>query len=374
MKSIALCAASGRCDPRARICAVAPTRRPEALIEQIQTAFAEFKKKNDERLLKAGRPRRGRDHGRAGHNDQRHDRRASAAYEDQQKKIAAAQLQPGDRKIADPEYTKRVEFVRPHGNISERVQASVDKSSSAAGGYLAPTEWDRTITDKLVKISPMRADLPSAVDQRRGLLEAVQPPRHGLGWVGDQAARRRPTRRRSARSPTRRASCTRTRPRRRACSTTRRSTSSSSSATTSPPSSLGRKARRSSRADGTNKPNGILTYVTGAANAAAHPFGAVLVRTATGTVNKLDKADDIVSFVHDLPSEKTEGAQFVMNRNTLAAVRLLKDTQNRYLWQPSYQAGQPQTLQGYPITEAADMPDIATGAIPILFGDFRRRT
>jgi HK97 family phage major capsid protein len=122
--------------------------------------------------------------------------------------------------------------------------------------------------------------------------------------------------------------------------------------------------------DGANKPNGILTHVTGGTNAAAHPFGAILVRNATGTAGSLDKADDIVNLVHDLPSQVAGDARFAMNRATLAAVRLLKDNQDRYLWQPSYQAGQPQTLLGYPVTEIPDMPDVATGAVPVLFGDF----
>jgi HK97 family phage major capsid protein len=50
----------------------------------------------------------------------------------------------------------------------------------------------------------------------------------------------------------------------------------------------------------------------------------------------------------------------------------LTDGQNNYLWQPSYQAGAPATLLGYPITEMAGMPDIAASAKPILFGDFQR--
>jgi HK97 family phage major capsid protein len=295
-----------------------------------------------------------------------------ATVDEQAKKIAAAQLQPGDRKLADPEYTAAWNSFVRDGNINERVQASVDKSSSAAGGYLAPTEWDRTITDKLVKVSPMRS-----ICQVQSISVAAFSKLFNLrgmasGWVGDQAARP------ATNSPT----------------------FGSLSYTpgelyANPAASQGMLddaqidleqligddiatefARAEGAAfisgDGTNKPTGVLTYVTGAANAAAHPFGAVLVRTATGTVNKLDKADDVVSYVHDLPSEKTDGARFVMNRNTLAAIRLLKDTTNQYLWQPSYQAGQPQTLLGYPITEAADMPDIATGAIPLLFGNFQR--
>ena len=38
----------------------------------------------------------------------------------------------------------------------------------------------------------------------------------------------------------------------------------------------------------------------------------------------------------------------------------------------SLQAGVPNTILGYPYVEATDMPDVAAGAKPILFGDFNR--
>ena len=59
-----------------------------------------------------------------------------------------------------------------------------------------------------------------------------------------------------------------------------------------------------------------------------------------------------------------------MNGTTLAAVRKLKDGQNNYLWQPSFQAGQPETILGKPVVEMVDMPDIGDGNFPIIFGDW----
>ena len=59
-----------------------------------------------------------------------------------------------------------------------------------------------------------------------------------------------------------------------------------------------------------------------------------------------------------------------MNGTTLATVRKLKDGQGNYLWQPSYQAGQPETLLGRPVVEMLDMADVASGAFPIIYGDF----
>ena len=56
---------------------------------------------------------------------------------------------------------------------------------------------------------------------------------------------------------------------------------------------------------------------------------------------------------------------------TLAEVRKLKTVDGAFLWQPGLVEGQPDRLLGYPVVEAEDMPDIAGGAYPIAFGNFR---
>lgn len=83
-------------------------------------------------------------------------------------------------------------------------------------------------------------------------------------------------------------------------------------------------------------------------------------------------ADKLIDLLYALPAayRNAAGAAWAMNGTTLAAVRKLKDGQNNYLWQPAYQAGQPETLLGKPVVEMVDMPDIADGAFPIIFGDW----
>lgn len=81
-------------------------------------------------------------------------------------------------------------------------------------------------------------------------------------------------------------------------------------------------------------------------------------------------ADALISLAYSMPAFYRNKGAWMMNGATLAAVRKLKDGQNNYLWQPSYQAGQPETLLGRPVIEAIDMPDVASGAFPIAFGDF----
>jgi HK97 family phage major capsid protein len=76
--------------------------------------------------------------------------------------------------------------------------------------------------------------------------------------------------------------------------------------------------------------------------------------------------------VHTLKAGYRAGAVWMMATLTLAAVRKLKDTTNRYLWEPSLQAGVPSNLLGYAVIENEDMPAIGAGANAIAFGNFKR--
>ncbi|MBF0845919.1 phage major capsid protein, partial [Streptococcus danieliae] len=59
-----------------------------------------------------------------------------------------------------------------------------------------------------------------------------------------------------------------------------------------------------------------------------------------------------------------KNAVFIMNDKTIAAVRKLKDNNGAYLWQPSYQQGEPDRLLGYPVHTSAFVPENK-----IAFGD-----
>ncbi|MFG6081398.1 phage major capsid protein [Paracoccus litorisediminis] len=82
--------------------------------------------------------------------------------------------------------------------------------------------------------------------------------------------------------------------------------------------------------------------------------------------------DALIALMYALPATYRNAGTWVMNGGTLATIRTLKDGHGNYLWQPSYQAGQPETILGRPVVEAVDMPDIAADAQPIIFGDFKR--
>lgn len=84
------------------------------------------------------------------------------------------------------------------------------------------------------------------------------------------------------------------------------------------------------------------------------------------------KPDGIVKLFYKLPEGYVSNAKFLMKRVTVQDIRLFKDTQDHYIWQPSYQLGQPELLLGKPIIEDPDMPTVAGNAYPILFGDFKQ--
>jgi len=81
-------------------------------------------------------------------------------------------------------------------------------------------------------------------------------------------------------------------------------------------------------------------------------------------------ADALISLMYALPASYRQRGTWLMSGTTLAAIRKLKDGQNNYLWQPSYQAGQPETILGRPVAEAVDMPEVEADSLPVLFGDF----
>lgn len=81
-------------------------------------------------------------------------------------------------------------------------------------------------------------------------------------------------------------------------------------------------------------------------------------------------ADALVSMMYALPAMYRNRGAWAMNGTTLAAIRLLKDGDERFLWQPSFQAGQPETILGRPVVEMPDLPDIQGDATPIVYGDW----
>lgn len=124
--------------------------------------------------------------------------------------------------------------------------------------------------------------------------------------------------------------------------------------------------------NGISKPKGFLSYTNVADS--AHVWGNIGY-VATGAIGAFDASnpmDAILDLMYAPKSAYRPNARFVMNRRTVSAVRKFKDADGNYIWQPGSGAGQPSSLLGYSISEVEDMPDIATDAFAMAFGDFRR--
>ncbi len=110
--------------------------------------------------------------------------------------------------------------------------------------------------------------------------------------------------------------------------------------------------------DGSGKPTGILAASGGAQ---------IGVTAASATAISID---EILDLFYSLKSPYRNKSVFVMNDATIKAIRKLKDGQGQYIWQPSLQAGTPDTILNRPVYTSSYVPTIAASAKSIIFGDF----
>lgn len=104
--------------------------------------------------------------------------------------------------------------------------------------------------------------------------------------------------------------------------------------------------------DGVGKPTGIFDKTKGG--------------ESIGTLTAALKSDDVLDLIYKLKRPYRKNASFIMNDATLAQIRKLKDNNGQYLWQPSYQVGEPDKILGYNIRTSAFAPMDA-----IAFGDYK---
>ena len=124
---------------------------------------------------------------------------------------------------------------------------------------------------------------------------------------------------------------------------------------------------------GINRPKGFLAAPTSAQTDASRPFGTLQFVTsgAAGGFAASAPQDKLIDLVQALRPPYRQGAVFVMNSATAARIRKFKTSDGAFLWQPGLVAGQPDTLLGYPVVEAEDMPDIAADSLSVAFGNFK---
>lgn len=338
-----------------------------ALLAELNSSFAAFKASKEKEIAAL---QQGSEEAKASSAKAEAEiSKLQASIDDLSVQMAAAQMNGGAGKLdkeAQAAVDATVSFMK-----SGEVRADLKKSDDSNGGYLVPKEWDRTITDKLRTVSPLRKLFKVQTTSKPKFSKLYNMHGAGSGWVGEEDDR--------AKTDT----------------PTFKSLDFDTGEIYANPAATQQMlddaeinleafladevktefAVAENKAfisgDGQKgKPTGLLTYAEGGTNATKHPLGAIKV-VKSGNATAVT-ADSVIDLVYSLPAEYSQGAGFMMNRKTLAAVRKLKDGQGNYLWQPSYQQDQPSTLCGYPVYEVADMPDVAANALCIAFGDFNR--
>lgn len=109
--------------------------------------------------------------------------------------------------------------------------------------------------------------------------------------------------------------------------------------------------------DGSSKPTGILDATNGAASG---------VTTASATAITFD---EIVDLYHSVKAPYRPKAVFIVNDDTVKALRKIKDSNGQYIWQPSMMEGTPDRLLGRAVYTSEFMPKIAATKKAVLFGD-----
>lgn len=125
--------------------------------------------------------------------------------------------------------------------------------------------------------------------------------------------------------------------------------------------------------NGVGQPRGLAAYTTAATGDGSRAWGTFehVLTGANGDFHTT-KADPLQDLLGAFKDQYLQNASFVMRREVRTKIRKMKEaTSDRYLWEPSLQAGQPDRLLGYPVRIDQYIPAITTGSLSLAFGDFR---
>lgn len=310
-------------------------------IERINDAVTEQKAAVDRLALKQGRPQIG----------------------------SAARVEPDERKAAFFRYMR----VGDATAVASLEAKSVNTGADSEGGYLAPTEVERLITAAVKDISPIRQIASVREIGGNVFRKPVSNGDAAAGWVAETTARDSET----------------TAPTLTAIDFPTMELYAMPAATQTllddaivdieqwladevQTEFAVQESAAFISGNGTTAPKGILSYTIAAdASKTATQLG-YIASGADGAFAASNPSDALLDLIYAPKQAYRANGRFLMNRSVVGALRKFKDSEGNYLWQPNNEPGEPARLMGYPVTEAEDMPDIASDSHSIAFGDFRR--
>jgi HK97 family phage major capsid protein len=116
--------------------------------------------------------------------------------------------------------------------------------------------------------------------------------------------------------------------------------------------------------NGVGKPMGFASYPSGTSYGQIEQIG-------SGS-SSVFVADKLISLAYALKAPYAKNATWLMTRTSEGLVRQLKDSQNRYLWEPGLNGQSTGNLLGHPIMWAADMAEAGANSLSAAFGDFKQ--
>ncbi|MFC8442671.1 phage major capsid protein [Streptomyces griseoincarnatus] len=115
-------------------------------------------------------------------------------------------------------------------------------------------------------------------------------------------------------------------------------------------------------------------FTVGTGHASHQPVGYMTAGGGVPTVTAAGAAaittDDMMKLIYATPKQYRRNGRFTIPSGTELAIATLKDADDRYLWQPSLQAGRPNTFLGYAVENQEDIAAVAASARVAAFGDF----
>ena len=124
---------------------------------------------------------------------------------------------------------------------------------------------------------------------------------------------------------------------------------------------------------GVGQPKGLFAYTTAATADDTRAWG-VFEHVVTGASADFHttKADPLQDLIGAMKPHFLGNASWLMTRGVRTEIRKLKEaTNDRYLWEPSLQAGSPDRLLGYEARVDQYVPALAANSLSLAFGDFK---
>ena len=107
---------------------------------------------------------------------------------------------------------------------------------------------------------------------------------------------------------------------------------------------------------GSNQPKGLINTTTGKTAAAADAIA----------------YDELIDLEHSVNAAYRPNAEFLMSDSALKVLKKMKDGESRPIWLPGIAVKEPDTILGYKFHVDEEIAAVATGNVPLYFGDFSK--